>query len=133
MEINKLNTFLLYLVLFFVYTQGFWERFTFLPAQNILEGFIALFILTGIKQIKLNTPGLSIFLLFFLTMIISPIITETVVNAFRYYRFFFYTYFIYSILWNKYFTIIGFIKLLRFTVFLVILQGVAAFNEEQTF
>jgi len=129
MSINKLNINLLFLSLFFVYTQGFWERFTFLPVQYILEGFIILFILTGIRQIKSNPPGLLIFFLFSLFLIFSSFSTGTVVNAFRFYRFVFYTYFIYLIFWNKYFTIIGFNKLLRFIVFLVILQGFGSFYQ----
>ena len=129
MSINKLNINLLFLTLFFVYTQGFWERFTFLPVQYILEGFTILFILTGIRQIKSNPPGLLIFFLFSLFLIFSSFSTGTVVNAFRFYRFVFYTYFIYLIFWNKYFTIIGFNKLLRFIVFLVILQGFGAFYQ----
>lgn len=46
MSEKQIKIFSFYLITFLVYTQGFWERFTTLPAQNLLElaiGFVTLF------------------------------------------------------------------------------------------
>ena len=51
MPVNRVKLYFLYAILFLVFTQGFWERYTPIPAQPILEILIIGITLLSYKNI----------------------------------------------------------------------------------
>lgn len=121
---NKLNIYLYYIILFLVYTQGFWERFTPFPAQMFLE--ICLIILAAFSFKPCFTPQLIGVGIVLIIGLIASLATSTFVPYLKSFRFMLYFFFIYSALWNTNFTINQFNRLLKFIVGLIFLQGIAS-------
>ena len=124
MSRNKLNIYIYYLILFLVYTQGFWERFTTFPVQSVLE--ISVLLLAVLSFKPLFTPQFCGITLVFSIGLISALATSTFIPYLKSFRFMLYFFFIYNALWNTNFTIREFNNLLRFLVALILLQGIAS-------
>lgn len=118
----KLKQFLLYLITFLVYTQGFLERFTPLPASGMIEVGVWVLMLVSFRP----KSGLVWMIIVFLSGLIAAIGTSTIIPYFKYIRYFFYFYVVYTALWNLYFTIAEFGRYIRFNVAMVLLQGIAS-------
>lgn len=124
MQGNKVKIRFLYIILFLVFTQGFWERYTPIPAQPLLEMFIIGVTLLSYKSI-LNP--LCYRLLFVLSVgFICSLYTSTSVAYFKSIRFVLYFFFLYDIYGNTQFTISQYLHLLKFLVGLLLLQGIAS-------
>ena len=107
-----------------MFTQGFWERYTPIPAQPLLEMFIIGITLLSYKSV-LNP--LCYRLLFVLSVgFICSLYTSTSVAYFKSIRFVLYFFFLYDIYRNTQFTISQYLHLLKFLVGLVFLQGIAS-------
>ncbi|WP_430404418.1 hypothetical protein [Fluviicola sp.] len=118
----KLN--LLFLCLFFVYTQGMWERtLFFLPdATYIVDVAIVAFI---VFQFKWNprTPGSKVFFAFLLTAFLVGITnSDSISETFLYTRFTIYTYLIYVQVYNLGLDTKTWFRLLKFSVWMIIIQ-----------
>lgn len=124
MSEKQLKIFSFYLITFLVYTQGFWERFTVLPAQNLLELTIWLVTLFSFRP-KYNRSLLLLGTLFFAGVIIS-ILTSTLIPYLKYIRFLLYFYILFDVFSNIKFTSQQFNKYFVFLVSMILLQGVAS-------
>lgn len=83
MPVNRVKLYFLYAILFLVFTQGFWERYTPIPAQPILEILIIGITLLSYKNI-LNP--LCYKLLFVLSVgFICSIYTASSIAYFRFF------------------------------------------------
>ena len=118
----KLKRFLLYLITFLVYTQGFLERFTPLPASGMIEVGVWVLMLVSFRP----KSGLVWMIIIFLSGLIAAIGTNTIIPYFKYLRYFFYFYVVYTALWNLHFTKTEFGRYIRFNVTMVLLQGIAS-------
>ena len=124
MPVNRVKLYFLYAILFLVFTQGFWERYTPIPAQPILEILIIGITLLSYKNI-LNP--LCYKLLFVLSVgFICSIYTASSIAYFKSIRFVLYFFFLYDIYRSTHFEIYQYLRLLKFLMGLVILQGVAS-------
>lgn len=124
MSRNKLKIYLYYIILFFVYTQGFWERFTPFPAQLLLEMAVLVLVVFSFKPVL--SPQFSGVILVFGVGLISALATSTFVPYLKSFRFVLYFFFIYNALWNTDFTVRQFNHLLKFIIGLIMLQGLAS-------
>ena len=115
---------LIYLIGFFVYTQGYWERFTPIPAKGILE--ILMLLLTIFYFRPKNKKSVFLFLAVLAVGCFSALNTSTIVNFFKHIRFLFYSYVLIDVLQQCSISISQFRKLFKFYVFMVLLQGIAA-------
>lgn len=120
----NLKLLLIYLVAFFVYTQGYWERFTPIPAKGILE--ILVLLLTILYFRPKNKKSVLLFLAVIGVGLFSAINTGTIVNFFKHVRFLFYSYVLIDVVQHCRLSIPQFRRLLSFFVFMVLLQGIAA-------
>lgn len=124
MSESKVKLNFLYIILFFEFTQGFWERYTPIPAQAFLELSIIGITLLSYKSI-LNP--LCYKLLFVLSIgLISSLYTSTPIAYIKSIRFVLYFFLLYDIYRNTHFEINQYLKLLRFLTGLILLQGVAS-------
>lgn len=124
MPVNRVKLYFLYAILFLVFTQGFWERYTPIPTQPILEILIIGITLLSYKNI-LNP--LCYKLLFVLSVgFICSIYTASSIAYFKSIRFVLYFFFLYDIYRSTHFEIYQYLRLLKFLMGLVILQGVAS-------
>lgn len=124
MSEKQIKIFSFYLIAFLVYIQGFWERFTTLPAQNLLElviWFVALFSFRP----KYNRSFLLFGILVFVGLIIS-MLTSSLIPYLKYIRFLLYFYVLFDVFSNIKFSIPQFNKYFAFLVFMILLQGVAS-------
>lgn len=121
---NKVNIFFYYLILFLVYTQGFWERFTFFPAQLFLEICVLIIAVTSFRP--LITKPLSAVIIVICIGFISAIATSSSISYCKSIRYILYFFIIYNMLWNTTFTIGQFNKLIKFITGLILLQGIAS-------
>lgn len=124
MPINQVKLYFLYAILFFVFTQGFWERYTPIPAQPLLEALIIGITLLSYKSI-LNPICYK--LLFVLSVgFICSIYTASSIAYFKSIRFVLYFFFLYDIYRNTRFDVPQYLRLLKFLMWLVVLQGAAS-------
>jgi len=118
--------------MFMVYTQGLWQRlFSLPPGTTILVEipvWISLFL--SLKKISKTTPvrlWIIIYILFTFFVSIANH-SNTIVWA-KYIRFFLYFYLLYASLWHSQLTNKQWLTLLKFSVFLILIQGLgSAFN-----
>lgn len=121
---------LLYIVLFFVYTQGMWERMlggnSFLPSL-ILELSVLAFIFYQFNILK-STPAILLSITIVCYGFIaggyngnSPIQTIFYLRYFLYGILIYYQLYSYSLGYHRWY------KLLKFSIFMILLQGVGAF------
>lgn len=118
----KLN--LLFLCLFFVYTQGMWERaLFFLPdATYIVDVAILAFILFQFKW-NTRTPGSKVFFTFLVTAFLVGITNaDSIAETFLYTRFTIYTYLIYVQIYSLGLDAKTWIRLLKFSVWMIVIQ-----------
>lgn len=121
---GNLKTNLIYIIFFLVYTQGFWERFTPIPAQPLLELTVMFLALVAWRP-KLNKQT-QFFILILFVGLLSSIYTETFISFLMQIRFVAYFYVIYDIIKEHKFSIYEFNRFLKFVVSLILLQGVAS-------
>ena len=122
----KLN--LLFLCLFFVYTQGMWERtFFFLSdATYIVDISIAAFILFQFKW-NTKTPGSQVFFALLLTSFLVGISnSDSVAETFLYMRFIIYTYLIYVQIYSLRLDTKTWFRLLKFSIWMIIIQVIGS-------
>lgn len=124
MSEKQIKIFSFYLITFLVYTQGFWERFTSLPAQNLLEMVIWLVALFSFRP-KYNRSFLLFGILVFVGIIIS-ILTSLLIPYLKYIRFLLYFYILFDVFSNIKFSIPQFNRYFVFFIFMILLQGVAS-------
>lgn len=113
--------------MFLVYTQGFGERFTFIPIQGLLELTILGMILLSYKPVF--SPPLNNLLFALAVGLVSAIATSSLIPFLKYIRFVLYFYFLYAILKDIIFTIPQFSKLLKYILGLIVLQGIASVSQ----
>lgn len=118
----RFRRFLLYLITLLVYTQGFLERFTYLPASLMIEICVWMLALVSFKP----KVGLSRMVGLILIGLCASMATHTVIPYFKHIRFVLYFYVVYTALWNMRFSIAGFGRYLRFNVAMVLFQGIAS-------
>jgi hypothetical protein len=115
-------------MIFFVYTQGMWERLFFLSPmiQYLVDGSIIAFILFQFKYHK-NVPGSG---LFFLLLVSSFLIgganDDSLLEMFLYLRFIVYTYFIYNQLFYLNISQEQWGSIFRIIIGVTLLQGIGA-------
>lgn len=109
---------------FFVYTQGYWERFTPIPAKGVLE--ILMLLMTIFYFRPKNKKSVLLFLSIFVVGLFSAFYTGTVIKFFKFIRFLFYSYVLIDVVQQCHFSVSQFRKVFRYFVFLVLLQGFAA-------
>ena len=114
MSEKQIKIFSFYLITFLVYTQGFWERFTSLPAQNLLELVIWLVALFSFRP-KYNR-SLLLFGVLFLTGLIISVISSTLIPYLKHIRFLLYFYVLFDVFSNIKFSIPQFNKYFAFLV-----------------
>lgn len=124
MPVNRVKLYFLYAILFLVFTQGFWERYTPIPAQPILEILIIGITLLSYKSI-LN-PLCYNFLFVLSVGLICSISTASSIAYFKSIRFVLYFFFLYDIYRSTHFEIHQYLRLLKFLMGLVLLQGIAS-------
>ncbi len=125
---SKIKLNLLFLCLFFVYTQGMWERtLFFLPdATYIVDVAIVAFI---VFQFKWNprTPGSKVFFAFLLTaFLVGMTNSDSIVETFLYIRFAIYTYLIYVQLYSLGLDTKTWFRLLKFSLWMIIIQVIGS-------
>lgn len=119
---KRVAIFLLYLVTLLVYTQGFLERFTPIPAKLAIEVCV-LFLMLCYFRPKVGIWGMVLILII---GVIASLNTNGILSFIKYIRFFFYFYVLYTVFWRVSFTITEFNHYIRFTIMMVLLQGVAS-------
>lgn len=115
---------LIYLIGFFVYTQGYWERFTSIPVKGILE--ILMLVLTIIYFRPKNLKTILLFISVFVVGFCSAVCTGTVIGYFKYIRYLFYSYVLIDIVQQCRLSIRQFRDLFGYFLIIVLLQGIAA-------
>lgn len=122
----KLN--LLFLCLFFVYTQGMWERtFFFLPdVTYIIDVSVVAFILFQFKW-NTKTPGFRVFFAFLLTaFLVGMTNSDSIIETFLYIRFTIYTYLIYVQIYSLGLDAKTWFRLLKFSVWMILIQVIGS-------
>lgn len=122
----KLN--LLFLCIFFVYTQGMWERtFFFLPEVTyIVDISIVAFILFQFKW-NTKTPGFKVFFVFLFTaFLVGMTNSDSITETFLYIRFTIYTYLIYVQMYSLKLDAKTWYRLLKFSVWMIIIQVIGS-------
>lgn len=120
----NLKLLLVYLLGFFVYTRGYWERFTPVPVGIIIE-IICLCIILFFFRPK-GTKTDIIFAILASFGVLSSIATNSTVNYIKYFRYLFYSYALISVVFYSKFSIRQSRSLFRYLLFLISLQGLAA-------
>jgi len=119
----------LYIALFMVYTQGFWERIFKLPPDTslIVELPVWIYLLLSAKTFFRPVPG-SIMVIgyVFISFLIGLINQSGLISWIKHIRFLLYFYLIFQTLWNSQITNRQWLSILRFLVFLIILQGIGS-------
>jgi len=125
----SLRIIFLYGVLFFVYTQGMWERIignNMIP-KTILEVTLFCFILSQITFRLKRTPGLVLFLIFAcVSFIILFFNGSTIASWIKYIRYLIYFYLLYYFLYNTYISHDQWKSLFKFIIFLILFQGIGS-------
>jgi len=122
----KLKLFLL--LMFLVFTQGMWERIFFFSSliQYLIDGAALAFILFQFK-FNFKMPGASVFLfLCLVSFFVGFSNNGSLVDAFFYMRFLFYTYLIYNQLFSRPITLNQWSLILKFLCIMILIQGVGA-------
>jgi hypothetical protein len=122
----KLN--LLFVCLFFVYTQGMWERTLFFVPEvaYIVDAVVMAFILFQFK-FSIKVPGSKIFLVFIgMAFFIGAVNSDSIVETFLYLRYVMYFCLIYNQLYVLSINVKDWVRILKFVVLLILIQGVGA-------
>lgn len=122
---GNLRLFLFKISLFFVFTQGLWERvFENNLGMAFLEVSVILYIISSIKAIRINTPGFALLLGLLISSFFILLFAEgEAVSAIKYIRYLCYFYFIYNSLLNSLTSLEEWESIFKFLLILVILQG----------
>lgn len=127
---SRLKFNLLLLILFFIFTQGMWERILVigsLIAQLFLELVIITFIIYQFKIPK-SIPGKHLLIVLILSGIFSGLYNGNgIFETFMFLRYFIYGILIYYQLYYYHLGTERWIKLFKFLFFLITLQGIGAF------
>lgn len=122
----KLN--LLFLCLFFVYTQGMWERTFFFLSDitYLIDISIVAFIVFQFKW-NTNTPGSKVFFAFLLTaFLVGMTNSDSITETFLYIRFTIYTYLIYVQIYSLGLDTRNWFRLLKFSVWMILIQVIGS-------
>jgi hypothetical protein len=118
--------------LFMVYTQGLWERLFSLPPGTtiMLELPLWTYFFLSLKKLSKPTPARIWIIIFTLFTFFASVANNTGTIAWvKYIRFFLYFYLLYASLWNSQLTNKQWLTLLKFGIFLILIQGLgSAFN-----
>ncbi|MCY1635009.1 O-antigen polymerase [Marinifilum sp. D737] len=119
---------LLLVSMFLVFTQGMWERLFFLtPIVGYVVDFsIVLFIFWNFR-INISVPGLSLIVCYLgFEFLVGLLNSNSVIDTILYIRYFVYFYLIFAQLYCYSLGIRNWLKLLKFSIFLILLQGIGA-------
>ena len=118
--------------LFMVYTQGLWERLFSLPPGTTIMLELPLwtyFFLSFKKFLKPTPARLWIIIYILFAFFVSVANNTSIIELAKYIRFFLYFYLLYASLWNSRLSNKQWLTLLKFGIFLIIIQGLgSAFN-----
>lgn len=125
---NNIKLKLLYITIFFVFTQGMWERILFfVPEVSYIVDIVTLaFILF---QFKLNffVPGIKVFFtLIICSFFIGFVNSDTIVESFLYLRYTLFIYLIYNQLFVHEISLKNWSHIFKFLFIMVLIQGVGA-------
>ena len=112
-----------------VYTQGFWERIFKLPPDTslIVELPIWVYLLLSAKTLFRPVPGSILVISYVFVSFLTGLINQSgLISWIKYIRFLLYFYLIFQTLWNSQITNEQWLSILRFFVFLIILQGIGS-------
>lgn len=115
-------------MIFFVFTQGMWERLFFLSPliQYLVDGIIIAFIIYQFKYYK-NVPGSSLFFVLLVTaFVIGSVNNDSVFETFLYLRYIIFTYLIYNQLFFLNISQQQWGRILKFILAVSLLQGIGA-------
>lgn len=119
-------------VMFMVYTQGIWERVLSSLSYVIIviEIVIWVYLILSVQKYTKPAPGKLLMIIFIITSFTVGIANGSGIYAWlKYIRYFVYFYLIYWSLWNTRLDASQWRLLLKYIIFLIILQGVgAAYN-----
>ncbi len=125
---SKIKLNLLYVCLFFVMTQGLWERiFFFIPEVSyIVDISIVVFVFFRFK-FNLNVPGAKLFfVLLILGFFLGFANGNSVIDTFLYLRYTLFFYLIYNQLYTLNISLERWISIFKFILFLIIIQGIGS-------
>lgn len=129
---SKLRFIIFTFCLIMVYTQGLWERLFLLPSGTtfIIELPLLFYLFLSLKRIFKPTPARTLVILFVIVSFLLSLLNGSgVVNWVKYIRFFIYSYLLYASIWNSNLTKIQWNRLIKLSVFLILIQGIgSAFN-----
>ena len=127
---GKVRFTFLYISLFLTFTQGMWERlFFFNPAIDFVVEFSAVFfILISLNRVLYKTPVLYYFLIFIIFSLLSSVVNDSsLLMWLKHIRYTTYFYLIYAVFWSTYISVEQWRRLIKFIVFLILMQGAGAF------
>lgn len=126
MSKQKFN--LLLITLFFVFTQGMWERLLyFIPQVNYIIDFLIVLFVSFQFKFSVKVPGAKLLLILLLLMFFIGIVNDnTLIDSFLYFRYTLFFYLIYNQLYTSYISIERWRKLIKFILFLILIQGVGS-------
>lgn len=116
----------LFVALFMVFTQGFWERILLLPPGSSLIIEIPIWFYLGLSSSTFNkdTPGHILVIIYVFFVCLTGLLNQSeFVTWIKYTRFFLYFYLIYQSLWSTPVTSKQWRLILKFVIFLILLQG----------
>jgi len=125
---GKVRLGLLKLLLFFIFTQGMWERI-FESNMGIisLEISAILFIISSLNVIRINTPGFSLLVYSLISSFIILLFSGSdFTTTIKYSRYIVYFYLIYNALFHSIISTSEWRKIFKFLIAMVILQGVGS-------
>lgn len=125
---NKIKYILFLLMIFFVFTQGMWERLFFLSPmiQYVVDGTIIAFILFQFKYHK-NVPGSGLFFILLISaFFIGSVNNDSLFETFLFLRYIIFTYLIYNQLFYLNISQQQWGSIYKFIIALSLLQGIGA-------
>ncbi len=126
MSKTKLN--LLFLALFFVFTQGLWERtLFFLPEVTYVVDVAVIGFLLFQFKMNFSVPGSRFFFIFILgAFLVGQVNSDSIAETFLYIRFTLYTYLIYMQLYIARMDTPVWTRILKFLAWMIIIQAIGA-------
>lgn len=125
---SKIKLNLLFIALFFVFTQGMWERILFfLPEVTYMVDVAVIAFLLFQFKMNLRVPGFRVFFGFILAaFLVGQVNSDSIPETFLYIRFTLYTFLIYAQLYSSSMDIASWTRILKFVVWLIIIQAIGA-------
>lgn len=125
---SRIKLTLLFVCIFFVYTQGMWERtLFFVPEVAYIVDVSALALIFFQFKFNIKVPGSKIFLILIVTtFFIGAVNLDSIFETFLYLRYIIYFYFIYNQLYLLSISAENWVRILKFVVLMILIQGVGA-------